>query len=433
MMQLNWFSPLPPEQTDIAHYTARIASALMQRFDVVFWTDLKADASAMPRGARIRTFDPNNLNGREVLGNLLSRTNVYHFGNDARFHAGIYRLARRIPGIAVLHDTRLHHFIFELYRESGWVSYLDLARKLYGEEGLTKARSVVSHEGRTIDEVVAEMPFLEAITDRAAAIICHSEDAQRDVISRASVPVHTLPLPFTSLSGVEGCTRSWDAPWRFVMFGYVNPNRRLESVLRALGRLKDEVPFAFDVYGTLWDRPLVDKLIRDQGLSERVKVHGFVSERQLDEAIGQAHLAFNLRHPTMGEASGGILRSWSLGTPALVTDAGWYASLPDDVAPRIPADNDVEGIISTIRQLAGDPERFRQIGEAARAYAKAQHGPERYADLLAQTLSGTHQAMTRVAARALLERVSVMTTSRSDRSTLLSRAALIATDLLSSK
>ena len=38
MMCLNWFSPLPPEQTDIAHYTARIAPALMRRFDVVFWT-----------------------------------------------------------------------------------------------------------------------------------------------------------------------------------------------------------------------------------------------------------------------------------------------------------------------------------------------------------------------------------------------------------
>ena len=431
MMQLNWFSPLPPEQTDIAHYTARIARALMKRFDVIFWTDLRADTTALPRGARIRTFDPDNLNGREVLGDLLSRTNVYHFGNDARFHAGIFKLARRIPGIAVLHDTRLHHFIFELYRESGWGNYLDLARKLYGEEGLAKARSVVSQEGRTIDDIVEDMPFVEAVTDRAAAIICHSEDAVRDVKNRASIPVHTLPLPFASLSGVEACSRSWGAPWRFVMFGYVNPNRRLESVLRALGRLKDDVPFEFDIFGTLWDRPFIDRLIRDQGLLGRVKVHGFVSERQLDEAIGKAHLAFNLRHPTMGEASGGILRSWALGTPALVTNAGWYAGLPADIAPRIPAQDDVDGIVNTIRQLIAEPGRFQQYGDAASTYAKAHHGPEHYADLLAQTLSDTHHAMTRVAARALLERVSVMTRSRADRSTLLSRAARITPDLLS--
>ena len=431
MMCLNWFSPLPPEQTDIAHYTARIAPALMRRFDVVFWTDLRADIGQLPRNAVVRRFDPERLHGRALLGDLLSRTNIYHFGNDARFHAGIFRIARRIPGIAVLHDTRLHHFIYELYREQRWSGYLELARAIYGADGLARARSIVAAQGRTIDDAVAEMPFLEAVTDRAAAVICHSEEARRDVASRSSIPTAVLPLPFASLSGVGEVPRQWQPKWRFVMFGYVNPNRRLDSVLRALGSVKGEMDFQFDIYGTLWDRSHVDKLIAECGLSGRVTVHGFVSERQLDEAIGQSHLAFNLRHPTMGEASGGILRSWAMGTPALVTDGGWYASLPADIAPRIPAQDDVAGIALTLRQLVGDPGAFKAIGLAAQAYCRDKHGPEIYAEKLEAVLEGTHEAMTRTAALRLLERVSLTSQSKADRAVMLDRAAQIVRQLVS--
>lgn len=430
MMQINWFSPLPPEQTDIAHYTARIAPALMRHFDIVFWTDLRSDRSQLPSNAVIRRFDSERLHGRAIAGELLSRINVYHFGNDARFHGGLFRAARRYPGVAVLHDTRLHHFMFELSRQERWSGYLELSRRIYGPEGLERARSIVASDGRKIDEAVADMPFVEAVTDRAAAVICHSEDACRDVKARASVATAILPLPFASLSGFEAAPRPWQAPWRFVMFGYVNPNRRLESILRALGALKSDIDFHFDLFGTLWDRARVEQWVSEFGLSDRVALHGFVSERQLDTAIGQAHLAFNLRYPTMGEASGGILRSWSVGTPALVTDAGWYATLPSDIAPRIPVADDVNGIIETVRSLAADPDRFRQMGEAARRHVLSQHAPEVYARRLADVLTGVPQAMSRLAARQMMERISLQARSKSDRAAMLDRATLIIPRLL---
>jgi glycosyltransferase involved in cell wall biosynthesis len=430
MFRLNWFSPLPPEQTDIAHYTARIAPALMRHFDVVFWTDLRSDPAQLPANAVVRRFDPDRLHGRDLVAEMLSRINVYHFGNDARFHGGIYRAARRFPGVAVLHDTRLHHFMFELYRPDRWSGYLELARSLYGAEGLARARSIVAADGQSIDQAVVDMPFLEAVTDRAAAVICHSEEACRDVISLTSVPTAILPLPFASLSGLEAVPRPWQAPWRFVMFGYVNPNRRLESVLRALGKLRTEVDFRFDVFGTLWDHDQIERLIADCGLDDRVTIHGFVSERQLDAAIAQAHLAFNLRHPTMGEASGGILRSWALGTPALVTDAGWYATLPQDIALRIPAENDVQGIMDAVRTLVSAPDRFREMGEAARQHVLRHHTPEVYAQQLKRVLADVPRAMTRLAARQLLERISLQCQSKAVRATMLSRATQMIPQLL---
>ena len=345
-MRLNWFSPLPPQRTDIAHYTARIAPALMRHFDVAFWTDLPAAAHTLPTGADIRKFDPERIDGRAFNSELFEGLNLYNFGNDAQFHAGVFRVARKIPGIAIVHDTRLHHFVFELYRDGDppWAGYLDLARELYGEDGLAAARRIVAAEGRTIDAVLDEMPFAEVVFDKAIAAICHSKMASADVRLHSNAPILTLPLPFASPAAKPDGRRAWKPPWRFVVFGYINPNRRLESIIRALSDLRDSLDFRLDIYGTLWDKTFVESLIARGGLAARVKIHGFVPENELDRVIACAHLAFNLRHPTMGEASGGILRSWAQATPALATNAGWYADLPDDIVLKTSVESEIVDI-----------------------------------------------------------------------------------------
>ena len=48
----------------------------------------------------------------------------------------------------------------------------------------------------------------------------------------------------------------------------------------------------------------------------------------------------NLRSPTMGETSGTTIRALSLGKPLVVSDAGWFGELPDDVALKVPVGTD---------------------------------------------------------------------------------------------
>jgi len=38
-MKLNWFSPLAPARSEIAHYTARTVAALRGHAEVTLWTD----------------------------------------------------------------------------------------------------------------------------------------------------------------------------------------------------------------------------------------------------------------------------------------------------------------------------------------------------------------------------------------------------------
>ena len=430
-MQLNWFSPLPPQRTDIAHYTARIAPALMRRFNVTFWTDLRADPKALPPDAKICAFDPTKIGERSFNSSVFKGLNVYNFGNDVRFHDGIAQVARKVPGLAVLHDTRFHHLVFNRARkaEIPFASYIDLAREVYGLEGEEIARQIVSGEGPTIDDHVEDMPFVEVFVENAIGALCHSKLARDDVRRRSKAPVLTLPLPFASLSRPPIVERQWRGPWRFVMFGYVNSNRRLESVLRALATWRDAPNFHFDIFGSLWNRPLIEALIASSGLKGRVSIHGFVSEEHLENSIASAHLAFNLRYPSMGEASGGILRSWAHATPALVTNTGWYKDIPETVARKISVDREIPDILAALNELVTNPERYREMGVAACDRLATLHSPNAYTDTLAAAFEDLPTLVTRFASHRMMLNVAMHAKSHVERELLLGLAANRIADL----
>ena len=179
-------------------------------------------------------------------------------------------------------------------------------------------------------------------------VIVHTEQAFEELSRRSDRPVAYLPLPFTA-PGRQARTRSLpgtrkpgsdsdDAPYRLAMFGYIGRNRRLEAVLEALHGMSNRERFHLDVFGEILDNEdQIRRQIRDLGLKKLVTLHGFAPEEKLDEALLQADLAINLRYPTMGEASGSQLRIWAHALPSLVTNVGWYATLPADTVVHISA------------------------------------------------------------------------------------------------
>jgi glycosyltransferase involved in cell wall biosynthesis len=423
-MRLNWFSPLPPERSDIAHYTARLAPALMRNFEVRFWTTYK-EVHSLPRGAKIRIYDPTLIEERECTRDLVKGINIYNFGNDIRFHNAIYRVAQYVPGIAVLHDTRLHHFIFAYYRPGHpeWERYVRLAVELYGETGAKKAREITDSHGKLIDAHLEEMPFVEPFLANAIGAICHSKSACADVKQRSSVSTLELPLPFASLAQTPRVKRVWSPPFRLIMFGYFGSNRRVAEILAALKDVRGEIDFHLDFFGIPQNKAEIENMIGALDLRDRVVLHGFVSEQALDNAIAAAHLAFNLRHPTMGEASGGILRSWVHATPTLVTNAGWYADLPDGIVRKISIENERADLVQALKDLASNPKIYQALGNQAKEFALTNHHPTGYAERLAHALADVPELLARFAANQGMHGVARQARSANERAIFLERAA----------
>jgi len=139
-------------------------------------------------------------------------------------------------------------------------------------------------------------------------------------------------------------------------------------------------------------------------LTSIVTLHGFVPEAELGEALAAADLAINLRYPTMGEASATQLRIWSHALPSLVTQVGWYASLPDTVVAHVRPEHEVEDIQTHLRAYLANPIGFTGMGAKGRALLEEQHAPEIYVRSIFNVAADAERFRPRAVAYNLAER-----------------------------
>lgn len=408
-MKLNIFSPLPPVFSDVANYTMRVATALRTMADVTLWT-AQAQPPEVPDGFAVQMFEP----GR-VPWKLLNDAdlNIYNLGNNASYHQAIFDVARQAPGLLVLHDSRLQHF-FARYSETPGADrafYLDCMRRFHGPEALADAEAFLAG-AIGIDTLVDRYPLTLAALDTALAAIIHNPADGAALAGQTRTPVFVLPLPYPA--GPTRLPRPPGQVLRLVIFGFIGLNRRLDSILEALAGISDHA-IRLDIYGKLEEAERIEAQIAGYDLADRVHCHGYVPEAELDAALAAADLAFNLRFPTMGEASGSQMRIWNAALPSLVTRIGWYAELPQDAVFFVEPGHEVEMIRVHLAGLRSDPERYLQAGARGRAVLVERHDPTRYAAALLSamaqidTLHARHQAigLSRTAAAHLLDMTGV--------------------------
>ncbi|OAN95440.1 glycosyltransferase family protein [Sulfitobacter geojensis] len=391
--RVHWVSPLPKAQTDIAHYTRRILPELAEATDLTLWTDAPDWDRELYDFAPVRRLDPDRVTPRDfaMAGRADGRPGqgpevvFVNIGNAWPFHSGFMRMIQRIPSIVILHDMAIQEFCFDAMERDKFPRDVYEANMLrwHGEAGLAAARDVFE-ERRTRGDLTEEIPGFELALTQAVSVLTHTPVARDAVAATDTVPAYLLDLPFRPSPRPPEVIRSGIGPLRLVQFGYTGPNRRLQKVLEALAPLRGEVDFQLDVMGSLWDAGYIRQRIQELGLTHHVTLHGFVEEAELDARLAAAHLVFNLRYPSMGEASGSQMRIWNAAAASVVTNLGWYADLPEDTVFRIEQEDEIPTLQALIRRLAADPAAGRRVGLAGRARLEARHTPARYAAAVAE-------------------------------------------------
>jgi glycosyltransferase involved in cell wall biosynthesis len=359
-VKLAYFSPLPPERSGIADYSALLLPALADRIDVKV---AKRGKTRPPRGTDVA---------------------LYHVGNNPEAHGWIVDALRRRPGIVVLHDFVLHHLVAGLTLGRGDVAgYLDAMQRDAGVVGRLLAHGVVDQLLPPIwEERAADFPLTSVVLDRADGVICHSryvEGLLRDY--GYGGPVAVVPMPawpsvelgdavvHKSRSPVIGC------------FGYLDRPKRIPELLQAFGSLRERFPDALLVLG---GSAAADVKLEPK---EGVLRLEHLDEPELWRQLAACDVVVSLRSPTMGETSGMVIRALSLGKPLVVSDVGWFSELPDDIAAKVPVDErEVETLTQALDRLAGDEELRRRMGEAALESAKTEHDLGRVADLYVKAI-----------------------------------------------
>ena len=367
-MRLAYFSPMPPEKSGISDYSALLLPALRERIDVEV---VRRSRKRAPRGTDVA---------------------LYHVGNDPSAHAWIVDALRKRPGVVVLHEFVLHHLVagMTLARRDR-DAYLDLMEREHGVAGRLLAYGVMDKRIPALWESrAADFPLATYVLDHATALIVHSQYVRDQ--ARASgyegptdvVPHPAWPAPAIAPERVAGGTV-------VACFGVVNASKRIPELLRAIADVRTAHPdVTLLLVGPTAPGFDLDRRLQRLGLTDDGLVREpWVDERRLWALMAGSDVLVNLRHPTMGETSGSVIRGLSFGKPLVVSDVGWFSELPRNVALAIPPDDDeVATLTAALELLASRPEVRKAMGESAAELARREHGVERVAELYVAALEG---------------------------------------------
>src|SRR5919198_2049674 len=151
-MRVAYFSPMPPERTGVADYSALLVPELARKVSL---TVVRKGSKRAPRGTDVC---------------------LYHVGNNPDAHAWIVDALRRRPGVVVLHDFVLHHLVagMTVGRRDGH-GYLDAMEREHGVVGRLLAHGVLDKRIPPLWESRPEaFPLPWFVLEHAAAVVVHS-------------------------------------------------------------------------------------------------------------------------------------------------------------------------------------------------------------------------------------------------------------------
>ena len=386
-MRINWLSPVPPAPTAIGDFSRRIMPSLAERMQVTLWTDVEGAAAEACPGVPIRSCRQLELCWTDL--NFADFT-LYNIGNDARFHAHYLGMLERHPGVVILHDFNLHEINRERFLQGpgGEKAFARYVYQLAGAEGLR--RVIRFRQGKeTFEDVVEALPLIQSVTRHATGIIAFNEAMLDSLRERTKAPLLFCPLPMEREGRLPPpAKRSFTEgePVELVMFGYLNsPNRRLPEVIEAVaGYAKG--PVHLTLFGHIENRAGFARQLQGTGARDRIDYLGYLDEERMREVLQRAHLAINLRNPTRGESSDSLLRAWKHALPMLVTNTGYYATLPKGVACPVEPGDEVGGIHRHLDAFRSSPESYFAIGEAGYRHLLTNHTTETFAANLEEFL-----------------------------------------------
>ena len=359
-MRVAYFSPMPPESSGIADYSALLVPALHEHLDV----------SVVRRGAK-----------RPPRGVDLS---VYHIGNNPEAHGWILDALRRTPGLVVLHDFVLHHLVagVTIGRRDGH-GYLDAMEREHGVVGRLLGHGVLDKRLPPLWEArPEEFPLAGEVLSLATGLVVHShyvEDRAR--AAGYDGPIARVPHPAWSDPGVAAAQIAGDP--LIGAFGNVNQSKRVPQLLEAFARVRAEHPAArLLLVGATSPGFDLERRLQRLGLDgEGLVREGYVDEPRLWALMKACDVHVSLRSPTMGETSGTAIRALTLGKPLVVSDVGWFAELPAGVALRVaPGDEEVAELTAALQLLAERSDVRATMGAAALELATGEHDLARVAE-----------------------------------------------------
>jgi glycosyltransferase involved in cell wall biosynthesis len=384
-------SPFPPQQSGISDYSAALVRALSSRFDITLYTDNYAidDPWLRERFAVVRE-------GVDDVRPERYDYSLYNIGNNPWYHAYIYKACLRNPGVVLLHEPVLYYLFVGVYQDTP--GFFSRVLKTGGSAAFELLKELSKSRTPYLECSEAHRAPLNAELLRSSnRFLVHSEFARRQLLGAAGRDLDIGAVNHIEVGDPAAATpghraevfRELGIPEEDILigsFGFVAPTKLNDVVCRAVERANSSPGGAGFHYLMAGEGNYADSY-----LNERIRVTGFLSARDFDRYLAACDLVVNLRYPVMGETSGALVRAMSAGKPCVVTDAGWFGELPDDVVLKLDPDPKAlleEQLVEALGFFVEYRDIFYQMGKRAAEYARTAHGPQAVAARIYEYLTG---------------------------------------------
>jgi glycosyltransferase involved in cell wall biosynthesis len=379
--RLAYVSPLPPERTGIADYSAELLPFLISfyKIDVIVNQPRVCD-DWIVANCRQRTVQWFRENYREYDRVL------YHFGNSS-FHEYMFDLLELVSGIVVLHDFSLSGIM--AYR--GLNTFLLALKESHGYHAVLKSRTI------SAEAAVYAYPANICVLQSSIGVIVHSDNSLTLVDhwygagsgdDFAVIP-HLRVLPTPNVEQRNEARNQLGLTENEVLicsFGILGPMKLNDRLLNAFFNSKlagdHDVRLVFvgkNDEGEYGDKLL--KLIAQHSLDERVQITGWVSRDDFTKYLNAADIAVQLRGLSRGESSGAVLDCMSHGLVTVINSNGALADINRDAVWMLD-DRFGEGkLIEALECLTEDKALRKRIGSRARETVQRCNSPTHCAAL----------------------------------------------------
>ena len=165
---------------------------------------------------------------------------------------------------------------------------------------------------------------------------------------------------------------------RFLICAGFREKKGIPYALRGVALALEEDPFPCEVVmiGDGPDRPQIEMLVRELGLTKQVEFRGIRSYSEVLEELQSCHVLLQTSvTATDGDSEGGapviLLDAQASGMPVVAT---FHADIPEYVVDGksglLAPERDVEGLADCIRRMVDEPERWEEMGRAGRRHVE---------------------------------------------------------------
>ena len=282
---------------------------------------------------------------------------VVNLGNHYPFHGLAPALLPAAPTIAVLHDASMEHFAQE------WRRALDPEPP----QGM-------------LDRVVcAGAPLAPALASLACGAVVHGPHYQAEI--EAACPGPVLQLPLAYVPSLPPPPSPIAGRLTVATIGHINPNKRVEAVIRAMGaspRLRALGRYVLIGPCDPAERERLLRLAAAVG-APAPDFAGWVPDEALVAQLAAVDAIACLRHPVLEGGSASLVLALRSARPVLVSDTGVYAALPAGLALRCTPGEEAPDVLRHLEWLLDNSVAARHMGEKAAAWARETHSPDVYA------------------------------------------------------